>query len=332
MRKILLVISLFLMGQSILMAQQSPVYSQYTVNKFLVNPAVAGGNGYTYVNMAAREQYRGFDNPPRTFALAVQSRLLNDSYIVFKPKLRADASQKSRFTRMGVGGQVFSDRNGIVSKTGVQFSYAYHINFNNEFQWSFGLSLAGFQYKLDDSESFALDPADPVLSGSKKQFWIPDATFGTYISTEKYFAGAAVTDLFGSGIKLGKDPIKDDFFTARYYNLLAGARLPLTADFTIEPSFLMRATNFGFLTDINAKLHYLNQYWMGLSYRTDNTLIAMLGVHVDIFYFGYAYDANFDPINSYTKGGHELMLGLRFGDTSTRRKRWLKEDEVEFEM
>ncbi len=32
----------------------------------------------------------------------------------------------------------------------MQFTYAYHINFDNQYQLSFGLSISGYQFKLDD--------------------------------------------------------------------------------------------------------------------------------------------------------------------------------------
>ncbi|MCG8699721.1 MAG: type IX secretion system membrane protein PorP/SprF, partial [Bacteroidales bacterium] len=40
-------------------AQQLPIYSQYWMNKFLLNPAVAGHEGYTSVNLTVREQWVG---------------------------------------------------------------------------------------------------------------------------------------------------------------------------------------------------------------------------------------------------------------------------------
>jgi hypothetical protein len=45
-------------------AQQVPLYSQYILNGFLINPAVAGSEGYTAVNLTAREQWIGFKNAP----------------------------------------------------------------------------------------------------------------------------------------------------------------------------------------------------------------------------------------------------------------------------
>lgn len=313
-------------------AQQAPVFSQYMINKFLINPAVAGGTGHTNIYMVAREQYSGFTNSPRTFALTAHSRLLNDSYIMQKLRVRKDANQATRFTNVGIGGSVFSDRNGIISKTGFQFVYAYHINFDNRFQLSMGLSGSCFQYKLDDSQAVIVNTDDPLLLGSNKQFWVPDASFGVYITNNVWYGGATITDLLGSNIKFGKDPIKDNFSTMRNYMILGGYRFEINNDFKLEPSILFRTTSLNTQLDINSKLLYKKSYWIGFSYRTDKTLVSMLGFNVDLFHFAYAYDSSFGSVNSYASGSHEIILGVKIGDKSTRRFRWIRKDEMEFDL
>ena len=54
-----------------LQAQQLPVYSQYMMNGFLINPAVAGHEGYTAINITAREQWLGMKDAPGTYAVRV---------------------------------------------------------------------------------------------------------------------------------------------------------------------------------------------------------------------------------------------------------------------
>jgi len=39
-----------------LKSQQLPIYSQYMMNSYLLNPAVAGHEGYTSLNLTVREQ------------------------------------------------------------------------------------------------------------------------------------------------------------------------------------------------------------------------------------------------------------------------------------
>jgi hypothetical protein len=49
----LLNIALLIFNQT-LTSQQLPIFSQYTFNAFLLNPAVAGAEGYTAINLTSR--------------------------------------------------------------------------------------------------------------------------------------------------------------------------------------------------------------------------------------------------------------------------------------
>lgn len=322
------ILTLFLRSE----AQQLPIYSMNMVNKYLVNPAVVGGNGITDIKMIAREQYTGFQNAPRTFAFTGQSRILDDSYIMRKLRVRKNTDNASRFTNVGLGGSIYSDRNGIVGRTGIQGSYAYHINFNNRFQFSMGLSVSFSQFKLDDSDAILVDTDDPLLLGEKKVFWIPDASFGAFITNNQLFAGITITDVLGSNLKLGSDPIKENFYTMRNYILLGGYKMNLSESFKFEPSFLLRATTFSRQLDLNTKVIYMDNYWAGLSYRTNQSLVTMIGLNYGILEFAYAYDASVGGIKTYSGGSHEVIIGFRFGDKSTKRYRWIQKDETEFDM
>jgi type IX secretion system PorP/SprF family membrane protein len=331
MRKSLIIFVISCLFVPVVIAQQGPLYSQYMLNKFLINPAVAGANGYTSVNMVARDQYTGFVNSPRTFALTAQTRLLDDSYIIKKLQVRKKPKKATRDERVGLGAHLYSDRNGIVSKTGIELSYAYHLNFNNDYQLSFGMSGSGFQYKLDDSQTLITNPDDPLLNFNRKSFWVPDAKIGSYFTNNIVYAGISMNNLFGSAIKLGKSHLKDSFRTARTINIMSGYHYTFENGLTVEPSMLLRATKMATELDLNTKVIYQNDYWLGLSYRSNKTLVMMLGVNVQVFYFAYAFDASMSSVRTYGNGSHELMLGVRFGDKSSRRFRWVRQDKINFE-
>ena len=62
-------------------AQQVPMYSQYIMNGFLINPSFAGRDGYTTVNLTVREQWVGLAGAPSTYAASFQTRILKNSFI-----------------------------------------------------------------------------------------------------------------------------------------------------------------------------------------------------------------------------------------------------------
>jgi len=48
-----------LISPSDILAQQLPRYSQYIMNEFLINPAVAGVDGRTCIDLSARKEWLG---------------------------------------------------------------------------------------------------------------------------------------------------------------------------------------------------------------------------------------------------------------------------------
>jgi type IX secretion system PorP/SprF family membrane protein len=123
----------------------------------------------------------------------------------------------------------------------------------------------------------------------------------------------------------------------RHYFAMFGYRFQVSEMVYLEPSFLMKTTEkFVSQLDVNTKIYIREDYWTGISYRTGGSyslseeslrgggasFILMGGARFDKFYFGYAFDYNLGAVSKYSIGSHELMLGVRFGD-SARRYRWL---------
>ena len=74
--------------------------------------------------------------------------------------------------------------------------------------------------------------------------------------------------------------------------------------------------------DLTTRVYYREDYWAGISYRTKDAIIAMVGLRYDKFYFAYAFDIALTDIRKQTMGTHELSLAVKFGENA-RRYRWL---------
>jgi len=306
-------------------AQQMPQYSQYMMNGFLLNPALAGNDGYTAINLTAREQWLGFSNAPMTHALSFQTRLLKTSYISKSTSVRKKFKRPTRGGRIGLGANLFNDRNGIIDRTGLQVAYAYHIPLKstNKAQLSFGLSADFYQFKIDEDQIRAFDADDPLLLEYDKVLYIPDANFGVYYTTAEYYAGFSAMQLFRASLKLGKNG-SSDYRTMRHYYLTGGYLFELNIDFALQPSVLIKASDYlnSFQVDFTLKTYYKEDYWLGLSYRTSDAMIIMAGVKVDQYFIGYAFDYSLSSIRKHSFGSHEFMVAVKFG-SNARRYRWL---------
>ena len=120
-------IFLFVLIGNTTLGQQLPLFSQYLYNKYLINAAVAGSDGYTSISLTAREQWVGYAGAPRTFSFSWQTRMLKKSYILRQTRVKREAFRPKSDGKVGLGGYVFSDKNGLIQRTGFQISYAYHI-------------------------------------------------------------------------------------------------------------------------------------------------------------------------------------------------------------
>ncbi|HBE42519.1 MAG TPA: hypothetical protein DDW27_15220 [Bacteroidales bacterium] len=308
-------------------SQQVPMYSQYIMNGYLVNPSLAGRDGYSTVTLTAREQWIGLAQNPATYAASFQTRILRNSYISKSTTVRKKLVRPSKGSRVGVGGYVFNDNNGIMRRTGLQAIYAYHINLGRSdgFQrnLSFGLALSAYQFAVN-TDNLIYDTDDPLLNTYDRSVFIPDFNFGTSYATSRYYVGFAMTNLF-RGSLLFSD-VKDSKRTELgHYYLTGGIKFPVAADWTIEPSAYIKSSDLIFKSiqmDLTTRVYYKEDYWAGLSWRTNDAVILLVGLKYDRFYFAYAFDFTLTDIRRQSAGTHELTLALKFGE-SARRYRWI---------
>jgi type IX secretion system PorP/SprF family membrane protein len=322
-KKGLLIIILFSLFVAGLDAQQLPVYSQYLYNKYLINPAVAGSDGYTSINMTTRQQWAGYQGAPQTYSLSFQTRLLKQKYIIrdniFKKKIFKPHTEG----RVGMGATVFSDINGLVHRTGFSTSYAYHLWLDGQTQLSFGLAFTGYFYKIDQRQIQFEDPDEPwLLTDFRNGIFIPDFNFGIYLLNRTYSVGFSAQELLEGLVKVGSQAYKDLKILRTYY-LFGNYDFELDNKMVLQPSLLLKTSEqLRPQADIGLTYSYDNRFWVGATFRTGSAIIANVGVRKDKLFFGYSFDFTLQSIQRATYGSHEFQLAVKFGDT-LRKYRWL---------
>jgi type IX secretion system PorP/SprF family membrane protein len=313
---------LFLIG-NLTFGQQLPLFSQYLYNKFLINPAVAGSDGYTSVSLTAREQWVGYAGAPRTFSFSWQTRMLKKSFILKQTKVKRAVYRPKSDGKVGFGAYIFSDKNGLIQRTGFQVAYAYHMWLQKNTQLSFGLAFTGYYYKIDETQINFEDPNEPWMNNNlRRGIFVPDLTFGAYLLNANYSFGFSADQLTEASAKIG-GPAYKNFSMSRQYYLFGSYDFSLSSNTIIQPSFLLKMSEqIKPQADIGATYIYNQGFWVGLAYRTSGALIANIGVKFQNMFFGYAYDYTLQEIQSITYGTHEITVALKFGDNS-RRYRWL---------
>ncbi len=293
MKKVL-IISLLLFCGSSLFSQQLPHFSQYFLNDFLINPAVAGSRGYFEGASIHRYQWEGITDAPRTYTMSVHGPTKN--------------------RKMGFGGYIFTDIVGPTRRTGFNASYAYHLKLNETTKLSLGLNAGILQFMIDGSKITLRDANDAIITNGVQSVLVPDAGFGLYIYHEKYFFGFSAPQLLNYKVKffdIGQNPsgtLPSHFFGTAGYKFHAGE------DFTIEPiGFVKYVSPVPIQFEGTLKIAYKNQVWISGSYRDKDAMTASLGFLINNnFTISYAFDFTTTNLKNYSDGTHELMVAARF--------------------
>jgi type IX secretion system PorP/SprF family membrane protein len=214
-------------------------------------------------------------------------------------------------------------------RTGFQGSYAYHIPMGGtegvKNDLSFGLAVTGYQFYVN-TDGLIYEPNDPYLNSYDRSVFITDFNFGASFTTSRYYAGFAMTNLLRGNLIFG-DSTKVSNSQLGHFFLTGGMKFPINGDWTIEPSGFIKSSDMFFKAiqmDITGRAYYKDDYWAGLSYRTGDAIIVMMGLKYDRFYFAYAFDFTLSDIRTSSLGTHEISMAVKFGE-SARRYRWLNQ-------
>jgi type IX secretion system PorP/SprF family membrane protein len=189
---------------------------------------------------------------------------------------------------------------------------------------AFGLALTVYQFAINTTNQLLYNVDDPLLNNYDRSVFIPDFNFGVSFTTSKYYAGFAMTNILRGSLMFADTTNSKRTELGNFY-LTGGIKIPLDNDFTLEPSAFIKSSDMLFKSlqmDLTARVYYKEDYWAGLSYRTGDAIIAMIGLKYDRFHIGYAVDFTLTQIRKQSFGTHELTLAVKFGE-SARRYRWI---------
>ncbi|MDB5232191.1 MAG: hypothetical protein JWN76_2996 [Chitinophagaceae bacterium] len=315
-------------------SQQRPHYTQYILNNFIINPAVAGIENYWDVKISHRHQWVGIDGAPVTTYLTVHGPLKRSDYehetattvhaVGDNPRGKAYwQDYTAPDPHQGVGLTVLNDRTGPLNRFSAAGTYAYHLPITPKTSLSAGVSVGVQQMSLDAGKlDFGTTNIDPAVAGSGYLNRMkPDISAGLWMYSANYFVGLAAQQIVPIGLTFSSDSVKTQGGKLiPHLFLSAGYRLFLTDDITLLPSVLVKYVSPAPVSfDVNAKLQYQDLVWAGASYRYQDGFAAMVGINISSsINVGYSYDLTTSKLNTVSKGTHEILVGFllnnRYGD------------------
>lgn len=290
--------------------QQETQYSNYQMNNFLLNPAVAGSYIYSNARVGCRLQWLGIEGAPRTYFASVQGPIKEK-----QKRSRSRRNQKNK-PHHGIGLTTSSDKVGAFSYFNFSGTYAAHLPVNKVWTLSLGASLGLKQTTINTNNlHFQQNAVDPSIVGGVYSEMNPDANLGGWLYSDVAFIGVSARQILQSDINIALEMQENEY--SRLYNhyyITGGIKHQMNADWSIVPSIMIQSVRPAPLqVDLNTTFWYQNKLGFGLSYRHLDAIYATVEYLYDnLLEIGYAYDLTISQLTRYNSGTHEIIIGIRW--------------------
>lgn len=276
-------------------AQQAVQYSQFMLNDYGLNPAVAGSNNGLMIMMGRRTQWRGFDLAPETNFASVTKDFGKKGY---------------RYYWHGLGAYVEQDKFGLFTNKSAYGSYAIHLKLSSKYYFSFGIAAGIKSVAITDS---FIDIADPALTMQNQKVVIPDIIPGLYLYSKKLSLGLSIRNIYKNSLKQGSKEIGTKgrlqptavFMVSRKYRS-AGYDYVFVPGINIQSNFIgIPSAQFNFMA------YFRQRIGLGLSYRAHDAVSAIVQIRVfKNVVVGFAYDYTVSRFRSANANSTEIMMGI----------------------
>ncbi len=311
-----LVLSILIISGCNSYSQNYAVYNSYYSNPYLYNPAEAATD-YTYLFLNHRRQWGGIEGAPVLSTLTFNTRL-NES-------------------QAGIGAKVSSYKRGILTTTDFSLTYAYGIPMKRNNNLFLGFSGGAISNTVDTKNQ---DISDPALANYNNIQAI--GNFGMlYRASSGLNFGVTLPQLFApifngaSNFSSSKFSPLDNVIVSAYYKRVVESqivdkkkkgqkkRVKTKEAFAPIEIYTMYKYSKGGNSQFEAlaKFNLSANFWLGAIYRQPTNFAVITGISVKRFMFNYSYEPGWQPEPGFSKGSHEVQLGLRLGNEKKPKKK-----------
>ncbi|GAB3824566.1 PorP/SprF family type IX secretion system membrane protein [Pontibacter rugosus] len=286
-------------------AQQRPQYSQYMLNNFLLNPAIAGIEDYADIRVSHRRQWVGLDGAPSTYYVSAHTPL---------NKGAGSNAYHRALAHHGLGASFHTDKTGPLRRSGVTMSYAYHLPVTNSINVSAGAAAGVIRSSVNSADLRLGNESDPLAGGGNINNTVLDLNLGLWVYSRNFSVGIAGAQLLEDAGSFGANTFEDATLgLQRHYFITGSYRLEPTENLDIIPSVMVKlASPSPASFDANVRVMYAERFWVGGSYRHKDAVAAMVGVYISpLLDFSYSYDFTTSDLNNVSAGTHEVVLGFK---------------------
>lgn len=287
-------------------SQQEQQYSLYMINPFTVNPALGGTEDFIDVKVGYRTQWVGFESAPKTYYISghgTVGREYNASSYHHKTEHKS---------WHGVGGFVYGDQTGPVSRAGFNVQYAYNLPLNKKVRMSLGSFLGLKSYSYDVSNLRRENYDDEAIPLNRVSKILPDLSVGIWLYSDSWYLGGSGFQLLQNKVGARDLILSEESKLLSHYFLNGGVKLPVNESLILVPSFGLKTIfPLNVSADVSLKMDYKDSFWGGMSVRFGDSFVLLAGILVKNVEVTYAYDVTMSSIRKASSGSHEVILGLR---------------------
>lgn len=281
-------------------AQQTPIFSEYNYNPFLINAAYAGVEKSAEATLTNSGFNSEFDGTPQNLSFTFNTRLDEG--------------------KMGLGGGIINDRIGVTNATQAFAAYSYKIFLNDNAHpyWkvydrsfiSFGLTAGALLYNENLLELGIQN--DPNFA-ENISVTLPAAGVGILFGHANFFAGLSMPNVLGDTFANQDNlEISRPVYAYTGYHFATSKYDP---DIVLKPSVLFKYENGApFQLDLNLAVSYRNSFELGAGFRTSNSFNVVAGFYL-LKNFRALYNYSQVAIgNAPITNTHGIVLSYRAGN------------------
>lgn len=279
----------FVLMSCFVYGQQIPQYSLYMLNDVIINPSLITAKNENQFTLMVRDQWTGFEGAPKTQSISY--------YNINNPEF-------------GKGISIVNDVTGPISILSGNISGSTLIKTQLKHKLAVGATINVYQYQFRNGEITLEDDGiiDPVIDQSTTDKSISgSANLGFNYFSDKFNIGLSALNFISNDLDVSSSNITNKLVSNYYLN--ASYQLSNNPEFLLTPSITIKkigATNPQL--DINIRSTIKNSIWGGLSYRTEDAVIAMLGVFYNNYNIAYSYDFTTTNMNNPSYGSHAIAV------------------------
>lgn len=268
-------------------AQLNPMGSMYFQNQYLGNPAIAGIEKGWRVNAGYKVQWTAIDGAPT---------------------MQAVTADYGSTGKIGLGLKFYNENAGVILRTGIKVTYAYHLPLNDGQSFlDFGVS-AGVMNEWIDYDKVIGEQGDLSIQQFNARRWYADGDFGIAYRNEKLTVQGALPNL---NRFLNRDLRRNTVDRSLYLGAISYKFInPI---FTIEPKAVYRGVeNYKNIIDLGTQFQFFqDKLVMNAMYHSTNSVTLGVGTYYqNQLRILCLYTSGTSDLRKYSNG--EFEIGLQY--------------------